>query len=165
MKAHEFEGSCGISLFEPKAFQARQLAKILAVGLTRCRKLPVHRPRGSEDQVVERRIVGRSGCRIDASIDADGCYVADMSVKGARIVLPRATEMPDSFSLCLPWRDDNPVRKRWQDEFHVGVEFELVSAIDARTLVKIVQQLAELKRLNLILPDQLKRAESLAYAA
>ena len=40
-----------------------------------------------------------------------------------------------------------------------------MSAIDARTLVKIIQQLAELKRLNLTLVDQLTRAESLAYAA
>ena len=119
----------------------------------------------SENQVIERRIVGRSVCRIDASIGAGDCYVADMSVKGARIVLPCATDLEESFSLALPWRDQNFVRKRWQNEFQVGVEFELVSAIDARAMVRIIQQLAELKRQNLTLVDQLARAESLAYAA
>ena len=69
----------------------------------------MHDPRESEDRVVERRIVGRSGCKIDASIDNRDCYVADISVKGARIVLPRTTEMPNGFSIALPWRDDNPL--------------------------------------------------------
>lgn len=118
--------------------------------------------------MVENRIAERSRCKMRAEVTFEGevirCVICDMSVRGARLTLPCAKELPRSFTLAFPWQDRACVRKRWQNGFSVGVEFELVATITPSRFIKVVDELAETKKTVERLSKQLATAENLAYS-
>lgn len=91
---------------------------------------PVYRGRPMVSTFRENRKSQREQVHYPAWVETEGgklrqCVIEDVSLGGARIILPAALELPDEFPLWLSGRRKNGRRCRtvWRDGRVLGVQF------------------------------------------
>ena len=110
----------------------------------------------------DRRKEGRSPSYLGGTITTDrrltsiDCVVRNTSGRGARLVVPSATLLPEIFELHIPKKNcAYRVRGCWRRASDVGVEIVPLDAIDTPVPLAMMRRLKRLEEENAALRRQL----------
>jgi hypothetical protein len=104
-------------------------------------------------QAVRTHVQLRAQIRLGASRPPLDCTISDISLTGARILVPVEGTLPDDFDLYIAARSETKwARVRWRDKQQIGVEFLTVKHDDGESvpptildrLTRLEDRLAEL---------------------